>query len=390
MSAPSLLLGACTALPTSPPSTFVAAPACATASARISFDFESASQSRCVIEGERDFTILVSPEHAPPINPSPWYAFRYSIEPGEDVAIGLEYLEGRHRYVPKREAAGASEPLTVTQSDVGNRATFSLAPGTGRISAQEIFDSARYDRTILKLQRLPLFQLVELGHSLEGRPIEGLRMGRKDAPNLIVLLGRAHPPEVSGAVAMEAFMNELAAIYEEGGLDPHILQVLAVPQLNPDGVARGHWRANLGGVDLNRDWGVFSQPETSSVAKWLNELEPTISPMAMIDFHSTRKNLFYVQGADETDLNQERFLQQWLGSELNRVEGYPFTIERRNANPDSGTAKNWFHAQYGIPSYTYEVADEADREVVSSAARILARALPAAIRGSLLSAGKGK
>ena len=27
------------------------------------------------------------------------------------MAIGLEYLEGRHRYVPKREAAGASEPL---------------------------------------------------------------------------------------------------------------------------------------------------------------------------------------------------------------------------------------------------------------------------------------
>jgi hypothetical protein len=110
----------------------------------------------------------------------------------------------------------------------------------------------------------------------------------------------------------------------------------------------------------------------------------------MIDFHSTRKNLFYVQGANETDLNQERFLQQWLGSQLNRIEGYPFTIERRNANPGSGTAKNWFHAQYGIPSYTYEVADEADREAVSSAARILARALPAAIRGSLLSAGKGK
>jgi hypothetical protein len=31
---------------------------------------------------------------------------------------------------------------------------------------------------------------------------------------------------------------------------------------NPDGVDKGHWRLNDGGVDLNRDWGPFTQPET--------------------------------------------------------------------------------------------------------------------------------
>ncbi len=98
----------------------------------------------------------------------------------------------------------------------------------------------------------------------------------------------------------------------------------------------------------------------------------------MLDFHSTYHNLFYVQG-EEASEQQERFLSAWLKGKEDVFPAYPFTIERRNANPGSGTTKNWFHETYGIPAFTYEVADEADREGARSAAKALAESLPAAL-----------
>ncbi len=204
-------------------------------------------------------------------------------------------------------------------------------------------------------------------------------MGRTDAPRLVVLLGRQHPPEVTGAVAMRAFVDELVARLAG---DPQAFadhQFLIVPLLNPDGVARGHWRANRGAVDLNRDWGDFSQPETRAVKAWLDALPASVRPVAMIDFHSTSRNLFYVQGDEEASAAQQRFRAAWLTGKENALPGYPFTIEPRNANPGSGTAKNWFHATFAVPAYTYEVADTADRAATRDAARQFAATLPTAL-----------
>ena len=377
----SLLASACAQSPPISGSGFVAAPACSTSEATVSFDFEGASQSHCVIEGERAFRIVVTPEHAPPINPSPWYAFRYAATPGADVSIALDYPVGKHRYPPKVAALDSVMMPEVEEQEEGKTARFSVPAGRGFVSGQEVFDASRYAASFERLQRSGHVAQAILGQSRDGYPITGLRIGEPTAPKLLVLLGRAHPPEVSGAVAMEAFLDELVSVYDRGDIDPGEYQVLAVPLLNPDGVMRGHWRANLGGKDLNRDWGILSQPETRAVGDWLQRLEPAVEPAVMIDFHSTRSNLFYVQGAEETGPAQECFLENWLGRQVGAFDAYPFTIERRNANPGSGTSKNWFHGQFAIPAYTFEVGDETDRSAASEAARVFARTLVPALEG---------
>jgi murein tripeptide amidase MpaA len=212
-----------------------------------------------------------------------------------------------------------------------------------------------------------------LGRSLDGRPITAIRFGDPAAPGLVVLLGRQHPPEVTGAIAMEAFVLELANQAMAGKIANGHVQFLVVPQLNPDGVARGHWRANRGGKDINRDWGPFSQPETRAVKAWLDALPHKVRPVAMLDFHSTNQNLFYVQSETETDEREERFLAGWLEGKQAAMDGYPFVIQRKNANPGLGTAKNWFHETYDIPSYTYEVGDDAGKEDINRSAILLAR-----------------
>lgn len=352
---------------------------CSTPAARISFDFEAASFSRCAIDGEREFTILVTPEHGAPINPSPWYAFRYKADPGADLTIHLRYLGGEHRYAPHWSEGGEAKDLPVEVNEDRTVATMTVPTGKGTVSAQEIINLAHYRKLLKRWSKGPQAKRIVLGTSHDGRKIAAVHLGNADAPRLVLLFGRQHPPEVTGAIAMEAFVDR---IVEMVAADPSLgerYQFLIVPALNPDGVARGNWRANLGGKDLNRDWGSFSQPETQAVKRWLDALPMSVRPVLMLDFHSTWRNLFYVQGED-IPAPQERFLQAWLGGKEANLPGYPFTIERRDANPGGGTTKGWFHETYAIPAYTYEVADDADRVATREAARILAEELPDALK----------
>ena len=351
---------------------------CRTASAMIAFDFDGASTSACTIIGEREFAVLVTPEHAPPINPSPWYGFRYESTGDAPVTITLRYLGGRHRYDPKWSNGGEWRELVVDIAKDRSTAVMRVPGGAGTVAAQELIDPADTHADLLRWSAAVGVQPFTLGHSHDGRPIEALRLGSGDAPRLVVLLGRQHPPEVTGAIAMQAFVDELVMLAARDPAQLADTQYLIVPTLNPDGTARGHWRANRGGRDLNRDWGDFAQPETRAVKAWLDALPAGVRPAAMIDFHSTQRNLFYVQG-DEASATQKRFLAKWLGGREAAYAGYPFTIEPRNANPGSGTAKNWFYATYAIPAYTYEVADTADRAGTRAAAAALANTLPEAL-----------
>jgi len=364
------LLAGCTHLPS--PSLDERTSGCSTAEASIAFDFAGASTSQCVIEGPRAFALVVAPEHAPPINPSPWYAFRYTAMTGDPVRVRIEYLHAAHRYSPKLAQDGAMRELPVELTANGRSAALTLPAGSGTVSAQPIVDAEDHARFAIRLASEFGAHQVILGRSLDGRPIEAIRFGDPAARRLVVVLGRQHPPEVTGTYALEPFVAELARILMSDSALAREYQVIAVPLLNPDGVERGHWRANRGGVDLNRDWGPFTQPETRALRDWLAREASRSRPVAMIDFHSTARSLFYVQG-DEASAPQLRFLDRFLGDKEARFAGYPFTIEPRNANPGSGTAKNWFFACYGVPSYTYEVGDEADPEATADAARSLAR-----------------
>ena len=366
-----LLAAACAGAP--PPQTAAvpgaAGVGCRTASASLHFDFDGASPAACAVTGERDFALLITPEHAPPINPSPWYAFRYQSQGDAPVSVTLRYLGGQHRYAPKWSDGGGNwRELPVEPAADGKGTVIRLPAGSGMVAAQEILSPADARADLARWSAASGAPVITLGHSHDGRPIEAVRLGRADAPRLVILLGRQHPPEVSGAVAMEAFVDALA---ERGAL-PGDVQVIVVPLLNPDGTARGHWRANRGGIDLNRDWGTFTQPETRAVKSWLDALPAGVRPVLMLDFHSTRTNLFYVQGEAEATPDQLRFRKAWLDGREGALAGYPFLIEPRDANPGSGTAKNWFHATYAIPAYTYEVADEADRAATRAAAKVLA------------------
>lgn len=373
------------AKPPARPSPTASGPAlsgCRTEQGSVYFDFEGASPSTCYVEDERTLSILITPEHLPPINPSPWYAFRYRAAVGAKLTVNVRYLGASHRYAPKWRGRGDPAALSVAVAKDGSAVSITLPPGEGVVSGQPLLTAAYYEKLLGQLAGDGGGSRVVLGYSHDGRPVDAVRLGNADAPRLVILLGRQHPPEVTGAVAMDVFTLAIAKQVRSAAIDRKQFQFLIVPMLNPDGVARGHWRANLGGADLNRDWGIFRQPETKAVGDWLSRLPVVVKPALMLDFHSTGRNLVYVQG-DEASAQGQRFLAAWLGDKENAYEGFPFSIERRDANPGSGTTKNWFHATYGIPAYTYEVGDESDAAAVRSAAEALAQTMIPALAKSL-------
>ena len=191
---------------------------------------------------------------------------------------------------------------------------------------------------------------------------------------MVVLIGRQHPVEVPGAIAMRAFVDEGLGTSDLAREFRERYMLLILPLINPDGVALGHARHNDGLQDLNRDWGPFTQPETQSVAALLEELDRAgIAPRLMLDFHATKETdtmIFYTQMPDD-GTSPKGFATTWLDRVDERVD-FEFKHDPR---PPSGldNTKNYFFSRYGIPAITYEIADELERDLIAEHTPVFAR-----------------
>src|ERR1700704_4371070 len=87
-----------------------------------------------------------------------------------------------------------------------------------------------------------------IGHSEEGRPIPVLYPGSATAPLRILIVAGQHGDERRGRQAVRRFAHGGPAQWQAS----LPVAVAVVPEINPDGAARG-LRTNAHGVDLNRD-----------------------------------------------------------------------------------------------------------------------------------------
>ena len=127
------------------------------------------------------------------------------------------------------------------------------------------------------------------------------------------MVGRQHPPEVTGALAMLPFVEELLSDTDLAKKYRARFETTIVPMLNPDGVVKGYWRHNTGSTDLNRDWGPFKQPETRLMQKLLQDIaaDPAERLRFFVDFHSTQRDVFYTI-PDSLPSDPPHYLKIWL------------------------------------------------------------------------------
>ena len=372
-----LALSACASTPSSAPVTTAIASLpdnarCQGAGLALDTDFDAGALASCEIDAEGRILVTLAPEDEPPINCSPWYSFRLNSLQPREVEITLRYTACGHRYWPKvsgdgtnwdflpQEAVGISEFAGLDQAKVTVRTN-------GQpmfVSAQEIVVPATYDAWLDGIEGKPFVRRGLLGQSAQGRDIEYIEIGNSDAREQVVLIGRQHPPEVTGALAMFAFMETLL------GDDPLAQQfrerfeVTAVPLVNPDGVVLGHWRHATGGLDLNRDWADFTQPETQLLDGLLTAMDadPARQLRLFVDFHSTGKDVFYTIPA-KWPTNPPMFTRDWLARYQARMPGYEVVEEARHSR-GSNVSKGSTYDRYGVPTFTFELGDETDRALI--------------------------
>jgi len=85
---------------------------------------------------------------------------------------------------------------------------------------------------------------INIGRSVQDRPIVAFRSGPEDAPLEVLVVGAIHGDETAGMRIADRLIQA-----------PPIpgVRLLVVPTVNPDGVAAGT-RGNAHGVDLNRNF----------------------------------------------------------------------------------------------------------------------------------------
>ena len=395
MTSPALLrllaLGVALALPacaTQTPQASEPIATCETGEVRLTQNFSTAPDYACDRVGEAAFALTVTPED-PDINPSPWYAFDLHAQALSEAQVALEYPEYRHRYHPRIELEGghwaALPEDAVSVSEDGQRAVLALeiAPGATRIAAQEVITLEKRAEWRADFSNRTGMTRSAIGESREGRVIEALTRpaAASDAP-LIIIIGGQHPPEVPGVLGIRAFLD---ALFGPDG-DRDVLDAyhwLIIPDLNPDGVEHGHWRHNTGGLDLNRDWGPFTQPETAAALAAIEaEIADGHAPYLLLDFHATRRDVLYTP-PDAAELTPFAFSEDWIALIDAAWEGDAPAFDRGPShNVGMPTSKTWFADTYAAPGITVEYGDNTDRDRIIALSQTAARALTQYLDGA--------
>jgi hypothetical protein len=343
----------------------------------ISNEFDGGRVSDAWQEGADSFVVQIRPENAP-VNNSAWYAFKVWSDVARSIQVRLTYEDGAHRYWPEFRRAGEAwvtmDSSAVQIDTVAHEATvrFDIGADTIWVAGQEMMTSASFDSWTEMLAEQSYITRRVAGTSARGRPMPMVEFGHPAATRHVMIIGRQHPPEATGTMGLLAFVEELAGSSELAQEFRQNFQTHVIPLVNPDGVDLGHWRHNTGGVDLNRDWEAFNQPETRVVREAFSEIlsQPGHELWFAVDFHSTQFDVFYtLERSLET--NPPGVTDRWVDHISANLSHYE--VNDSPSGVDGPISKNWFYRTFGTTALIYEVGDQTDRALIREVATTAAQ-----------------
>jgi cytosolic carboxypeptidase protein 6 len=251
------------------------------------------------------------------------------------------------------------------------------------ISAQELVTSQDYQEWTNRLKELPFVTDSVIGKSVEGRPIQELDISEasKNA-DVVIITGRQHPSEVAGYFSLKAFVEKFTGNSTVAVAFRKKFRLIVFPLINPDGVDDGFGRCNANGINLNRDWKHFLQPETRAVK---DRIEHILHGRAekvrfFIDFHSAEKDLFYVIPTDKllkkdfSNAKRKRrekgnaLIHTWISKVQSKFPDRHFEISYQSSKEKAGATDDWMFLDNDVPALTWETGFMTDRKTIRNIA----------------------
>jgi hypothetical protein len=204
----------------------------------------------------------------------------------------------------------------------------------------------------------PLVEIAEIGKTVEGRPLEIVRVGRSDAPYRLLLRARAHAWEPGGNWIVQGLIRSLLNGDDVARRCLEKYCVYILPMANKDGVVRGRTRFNLLGKDLNRDWDQPADPhlapENFALEKWLERMAASGQlPHLAIDLHNDEGGGLHLSRPLVPDLDRHlgrmKRLEELLRKHTWFTEGSSGSMSR---NP--GTIGEGMLERYGVDACILE------------------------------------
>ena len=346
---------------------------------KFSNQFDGARLNGVSQQNDSIYRLQFTPENSP-INNSAYYAFDVLSNKKQNLYLQFSYpVSYTHRYVPKIYQNGLWDTALEEQIDTTQTHYQLKLPsiyGKVRIAAQEVQNSGDVAAWIDLNSQAQYVDWKIIGKTTLGRPLWVMDISKGDPKGkpIVVFLTRQHPPEVTGYFAFKAFMETLLV---ENDLSTAFLEqyhVLAFPLVNPDGVDLGHWRHNAGGVDTNRDWSKYRQPEIKAIVKYIEKtLRKEKATLVLgLDFHSTWFDVFYTNKEREAT-PFSRFLTQWFQALEERIPHYK--VNEKASNSTQPVSKGWLLYGHNAVGVTYEIGDETPRDSIKLIGQTSAKAL---------------
>ena len=341
---------------------------------KIFSNFESGSINVVKAESKDDIQLSIPNDNQSELHQ--WFHFRLESEAQQPHTITLldlansAYPEGWNGY-DVVASYDREEWFRIPSEFDGDNLTFTVIPENESMYFA-YFAPYSYDRhqDLLHLAQSHYnCRLETLGHTLDNRDVSLLVIGdehaadSEEAPKKkIWVIARQHPGETMAEWFVEGLVQRLLDETDTVGralLNKAVFYV--VPNMNPDGSARGHLRLNAIGVNLNREWQTPSL-ENSPEVFYVREKMLATGVDMFLDIHGDEAIPFnFVAGSEgipsydaRLENLENKFKQALLTvtPEFQDEHGYG---KDKPGEANLTVASNWVGEQFNCLSYTIEM-----------------------------------
>ena len=348
----------------------------------VTFDtlFPGARLDSIEVLGNNKYVAHILPAFEP-VNPSAYYAFTISSKSDKEIEVQLNYGKHKHRYIPKlstdRKSWKNIGSHNIAIDTLKGIATLKLNVSQQKlyVAAQEIESSEdTYKWLDGILEEHSELKKIVAGKTALNKDNYVLELENETTKNSIALIARQHPPEIpGGTIGFKAFYETLLSNTDVANKFREKFNIYAFPLFNPDGADLGNWRHNANGVDLNRDWVDFTQPETQMAKTYFkNKLQEGQIIRFALDFHTSHSGPYLLVLDSLNQTNSKHITPDWI---KNIESNSKFKVEDRKRSQELPYCYNYFYNHFGSEAVTYEDGDEIDRAIIKRKAQVYAREL---------------